>query len=176
VKGRVKNRHLRHPGQDLLYRIDAGQPGRVVQRRQLGQGVDRLLDLRCDAHSCGVPLTAMHDAVADGVHVARCLQGSYGTSPQGIQDAGDGIRMVPQRQLLVRLWLAGTADNQPSRRRRPVDTILRQQQLTFGLEEAEFQTAGTGVTDESFHHCLPQGRCPARARVIPTSATPQPSA
>src|SRR5262245_43703667 len=85
-------------------------------------------------------------------------------------------RVVLQRQLLACLWLARIVDNQPGRCRRPVDAPLHPQQLTFYHQEAEFQTAGTGVTDESFHRCLPQGRGPARARVVPLSATPQPSA
>src|SRR4029453_8558025 len=60
--------------------------------------------------------------------------------------------------------------------RRPVDATLCQQSLAFGLEEADFQATGAGVTNENFHRCLPQEQCPARARVVSILATPQPSA
>ena len=104
--------------------------------------------------AAGVPLAAVHDAVADGLDVAKCLQGGRGASLQGVQDTGNGIRMVPQRQLLAHLWLSRTADDQPGRGRRPVDATLRQQSLAFGLKEAKFQAARAGVTDQDIHRYL----------------------
>src|SRR6266545_3437125 len=53
--------------------------------------------------------------------------------------------------------MARAAENQPRRFCRPVDAALGQQQLAFRLEEAEFEAAGAGVTNQNFHFCLPHG-------------------
>jgi hypothetical protein len=80
----------------------------------------------------------MHNAVPDGLDVVKCLQRGRGASLQGVQDTGNGIRMVPQRQLLAHLWLSRAVEDQPGWGRRPIDTTIRQQSFVFGLKEAKF--------------------------------------
>src|SRR4029453_16470752 len=67
------------------------------------------------------------------------------------------MSMFFQLELLADFLMARAAENQPRRFCRPVDAALGQQQLAFRLEEAEFEAAGAGGTNQNFHFCLPHG-------------------
>ena len=74
------------------------------------------------------------------------------------------------------LGLSRTAENQASRRPRPSSMPPSASNSSpSARREAEFP-ARTGfiVTDKNVHRCLPQGPCPARARVAPVSTALQP--
>src|SRR5437867_502177 len=157
VEGRVKRRYLWDLWQDLLDRCNAVQAGRVVERRQLCQFPYRPLDLWRDPHRGGVPLAAVNDAMSYGLEFSEYAQRCRRASLQVVEDASDGIIMFFQLQLVAHLLLTPAAENQPRRFCRPVDAALGQQQLAFSFEEAEFEAAGAGVTNQNFHFCLPHG-------------------
>src|SRR5262245_55075502 len=58
-----------------------------------------------------------------------------------------------QLQLLADFLLACAAENQPRRFCRPVDAALGKQQLAFSFEEAKFEAAGAGVTNQNLRIC-----------------------
>ena len=79
---------------------------------------------------------AVHDAVADGCARRQVPAGLRRLSLQGVQDAGDGLRMVLQQSAprAPSGWPVQRTTNRVGRRR-PVDATLRQQQLAFVLEK-----------------------------------------
>src|SRR2546426_3457245 len=157
VEGRVKRRYLWDLWEDLLDRCNAVQAGRVVERRQLCQFPYRPLDLWRDPHRGGVPLAAVNDAMSHGLEFSEYAQRCRRASLQVVEDASDGISVLFQLQLLADFLMARATENQPRRLCRPVDAALGQQQLAFSFEEAEFEAAGAGVTNQNFHFCLPHG-------------------
>ena len=158
VEGRVKRRYLWDLWQDLLDRCNAVQAGRVVERRQLCQFPYRPLDLWRDPHRGGVPLAAVNDAMSHGLEFSEYAQRCRRASLQVVEDASDGISVLFQLQLLADFLMARATENQPRRFCRPVDAALGQQQIAFSFEEAEFEAAGAGVTNQNFHFSLRHNR------------------
>ena len=98
MERRVERRDLRHSRQGRSCGIDHFQAGRVVQRRQLGQCLDGVLDLRSDAHGGGVALAAVDDAVADGTDLSRLAQQRRRPCLQLGQDVRDSLGVRPDGQ------------------------------------------------------------------------------
>jgi hypothetical protein len=67
VEGGVEAGHRRHAGQGDLDRRQRGQRLRLVQRRQVGQRPQPLLDVAVEHHRPGELRAAVDDAVADRV-------------------------------------------------------------------------------------------------------------
>jgi hypothetical protein len=67
VEGGVEAGHRRHAGQGDLDRRQRGQRLRLVQRRQVGQRPQPLLDVPVEHHQPGELGPAVDDAVADRV-------------------------------------------------------------------------------------------------------------
>ena len=69
VERHVKARHARHAGQRGMDRIEGGQRLRLVQRRQVRQGLEALPH-PCIHHRRGTKQRSpAHDPVPDGIHV-----------------------------------------------------------------------------------------------------------
>ena len=84
VKGRVEAGHLRHVGQRVHGRANAGQVGRIVQRRQVGEPLDRGEHLVVDQHRAGELLAAVDDAMADRGDLVRIVQRMVFAAPAGV--------------------------------------------------------------------------------------------
>src|SRR6266550_4719641 len=74
MKSSVECCYLWNLWQHLLHRVNAVQAGWVVERGQLCQFFDCLLDLRCDKHGGGVPLAAMDNAMSHSTELFKRVQ------------------------------------------------------------------------------------------------------
>src|SRR5208337_1933064 len=81
---------------------------------------------------------------------------------QIVEDAPGGIGVFLQLQLLAEFLIARAAVNELRRFCCPVDAALSQQGIAFRLEEAEFKTAGAGVTNENVQFHLKRHRIPCK--------------
>src|SRR5258708_5868354 len=74
MKSSVEWCYLWNLWQHLLHRVNAVQAGWVVERGQLCQFFDCLLDLRCDKHGGSVPLAAMNNAMSNSTELFKRVQ------------------------------------------------------------------------------------------------------
>ena len=68
VECRVKARDARHVGQRGMDRAEGGQRLRLVQRRQVRQGLEALLHPCIHHHRGTKQRPPVHDPVPDGIH------------------------------------------------------------------------------------------------------------
>src|SRR6266481_4267469 len=101
MEGSVKGRYLGNPWQSLLHRSNAVETGWVVERSQLCQFFNRLLDLSRDKHSGRVSLAAVDNAMSHSSEVFKGVQSCRWASLQIFEDSSCGISVFLQLQLLA---------------------------------------------------------------------------
>src|SRR5262245_27128003 len=105
----------------------------------------------------------MHDAVPDGLHVARASQWGRRAGLQVLKDAPDRVGMVCDGQFRADRVPARPSETQPGWLRAPVDRAVGKRALRFSLEETEFQRARAGVADQNLHELSLQGTAGTQA-------------
>jgi len=147
VKRRVEHRDVWHRRKHLACRTNAGEVGRVVQRREHGTLGDDLLDVVVDARGGDQALAAVHDAMTDRADRARVGYRSSG-SRQVREDRaeGRGNRAAVDR---VR---TGLVDVLRLRRAHALDAADREARLGVHVVEVVLDGRGPDVDDEDLHH------------------------
>ena len=149
VEGRVKDRHVRDTGENLLTGTDAANVGRHVQRAERDERVKALQHVALDKGRLLKELAAMQDTVADGVHVGQRLEDTDGGIDQFFRDKRkrlgvvlglDGLLgLVPARAGVDKIGVVG-AD--------ALNDALGENGLFGHVEESELEGGGTGIDDE----------------------------
>ena len=154
VKGGVEDPGHGDAGQDLLAGLDAGDVGRVVQRRQrdaLLEGGEHGLG---DGHGAVELLAGVHHAVADGEDLAFVLD-----------DAGLGVGEVADDQLDAVLVVGDVAGDDVlllalvvvqhrALDADPLQQALGQDLAGLHVDQLEFDRRTAAVDDQNFHCAL----------------------
>src|SRR6476620_2884039 len=96
VESSIKRCYLWNLWEDLLHRRNPIQAGWVVERGQLFQFFDRLLNLRRDTHRGGVALAAMDNAMSHSSELVKRVQSRRRASLQIVENPSRGISMFLQ--------------------------------------------------------------------------------
>ncbi len=96
VERRVKHRHLGYAGKKVRTRVNARDVVGIVQRSQLAELDERLLDAVGDQNRVAVQFAAVHHPVADGVDVAVTVVGR-GVVRHHVEGQADGVAMLEHR-------------------------------------------------------------------------------
>ena len=106
VERGIEAGHGGYPGQQSRHHVDAAQSPGLVQRGQVGGGLDRAAHRGIDDCRRLQVRTAVHDAVADGINPGQAVQergeGGGGSAGIPVPDFGGGqdlIRRIEQAQL-----------------------------------------------------------------------------
>ena len=107
MKGSVEDGHLGNLGQKLTGRLDSGQVGRIVQRRQLDIGFDGGDDRFVDLDGITETLPAMHDTMADSLNLVGSRHDAFFRVHQACSDLLHGYGMVGKDRFQPDFTLGG---------------------------------------------------------------------
>ncbi len=107
VERRVKHRHLRDAGHNLLAGADAHEVCRVMKGSKRNARFNRRLNFRGDDHTSGEFGTAVKYAVADSIHHSHIRNHAVLAVCQFLQDVFDGDGMVRHLHIAFKHDLTG---------------------------------------------------------------------
>ena len=147
VERGVEHRHLRQVGPDGADRLDSGQVGRVVQRRQVADRADRRDHLVVHQHRAGEPLATVYVELADADQATLVVSGQ--TRPglgQAAEDPGNDRPVTAVGESLGDDAAGGAPDPQHRLGRAdPLGQPVRHALAAAGMHEGEFHRRAARV-------------------------------
>ena len=152
VESRVKDRNIRLVlPKDLVGGLDAQDGGRVVQRSQRAQVVDRLDDLGGDQAALLELLAAVDHAVADGVDLGNALNDLALAGGHLLDDLGESLGVGGEDGGRGGLVAVGLMGDHAALHADALAQTFAQDLLALHVDQLVLQAGRTAVDNQNFH-------------------------
>jgi len=154
VERGVEDGYLGRAGEHLLNREDTFEVGGVVQRGDVEQAADFLLDLLVDQAAGREELASVGHAVADGLHLVERGDDAVCGVRQCVEHQTDAGRVVGNRLVQLELLLAdGLVGQVAFGQADTLDKAFREQLARRGLhvDDLILNRRGTAVQYQDYH-------------------------